>query len=148
MMDSQVKCCGCVDLQTGCTVIGTIELIALVLSIGQVKFIGLLWIASSVLLIIGAQKRNFNLMWPWLIFAVIDITSAGLLLLLIVFDVDKFIQMMAKLLFEPEEDIEALVPYLIAMIIIVALVYIYEMYIVLSFKKQIIQQSIFNTMRA
>lgn len=143
MMDSQVKRCECVNLQTGCTVIGTIDLIMSVVLIAMGKFRWLLLTICSMLLIIGARKRNFNWMWPWLIDAVLMIAYWGYFLLLIVFNLnDEHKQILIN------EVIDVTDSLLVWMSIILILIDIYEIYIVLGFKKQIIQQSIFNTMRA
>lgn len=83
-------------LQTGCVVIGVIDLLALIaLYLSPYAYrinpmIALISITPSVLLIIGASLKNYQLMWPWLIINwIIELGLAGACVAIIIGSVSR-----------------------------------------------------------
>lgn len=83
-------------LQTGCVVIGALDLLAVIaLYLSPYAYrinpmIALIFVTPSVLLIIGASLKNYQLMWPWLIINwIIELGLAGACVAIIIGSVNR-----------------------------------------------------------
>lgn len=83
-MTNQRTCCGSVSLRTASIVIAIFDILLSIIDAFQarssVRFVAFVVFVSSVLLIVGALRKNLQWMWPWTllnIFALVILVNGG-----------------------------------------------------------------------
>lgn len=89
----------------------------------------------SVMLIVGAERSNFNWIWPWFAFTADTAEIYQTILFVVTFDTDRAVENV-----ENEINIEINAPILAMLMAILLLVDFYEIYIVVCFMEELEQQ--------
>lgn len=134
-------CCGYVPLRTGCIIFGVLEIIGCFLHViagivagNPAAVAGIIVAIPSVLMIVGAVKKNRHWMWPWI---VLNCISLSLVTIVIVIGAIVFLLVFANINSSPNAQPLGLFIVLYAVVVLIYCGNVYKLYIVWCFMKEL-----------